>query len=149
MDVVREIQNPDQGWMQRYDVVKELGDCYASVGDYENARRYYEQAAWLEPDEAGPYVGTGVIELQQGHLEDARIAFRVALRLDGCDSKAHAGLAMIAQQTGAPQEAFDAYLKSLELDYHYHCSSRSMISMLKIIRVGYAYHYSSLRTNHP
>ncbi|HPY77513.1 MAG TPA: hypothetical protein PLQ45_06695, partial [Anaerohalosphaeraceae bacterium] len=74
MDVVGQLQNPDQGWMQRYDVVKELGDCYASVGEYENARRCYEKAAWLEPDEAGPYVGTGVIELQQGHVEDAEVA---------------------------------------------------------------------------
>lgn len=116
MDFAGALQNPDQGWMQRYDVLKELGDCYASVGEYDNARRCYEQASWLEPDEAGPYVGTGVIELQQGRLEDAELAFRVALRLDGCSSRAYAGLAMIAQQCSRLQQAFDYYLKSLELD---------------------------------
>ena len=130
MDVVREIQNPDQGWMQRYEVVKELGDCYASVGEYENALRCYEKAAWLEPDEAGPYVGTGVVELQQGHVEDAEVAFRVALRLDGQNSRAHAGMAMIAQQTGRAQQAFDSYLKSLELD------SNNMTALLGLFQVS-------------
>ena len=67
---------------QRYEVLRELGDCYTSVGNYSQANRCYEKAASLGPDEPGPYVGLGVAALQMGKLEDAEIAFRVACRLD-------------------------------------------------------------------
>lgn len=115
MDVL-ETKTPDHGETQRYELMRDMGDCYTQLGDYDQARQCYEQAATLAPDEAGPYLGTGVIALQQGRLEDAELAFRVALRLDRCSSRAWSGLAMIRQQTGALQEAFDAYLKSLDLD---------------------------------
>ncbi len=116
MDLTRQTAVPDHGWTQHYDIVQEMGDCYATVGDYVQAQDCYERAAMLAPDEAGPYLGTGVIALQQGKLADAEIAFRVALRLDARCSKALAGLAMIAQQQKNWQNAFDLYLKSLELD---------------------------------
>ncbi len=67
---------------QHYEVLRELGDCYTSVGDYGQAQRCYEKAALLGPDEPGPYVGLGVAALQTGKLDDAEIAFRVACRLD-------------------------------------------------------------------
>jgi tetratricopeptide (TPR) repeat protein len=57
-----------------------------------------------------------VVALQKGLLEDAEIAFRVACRLDAECSKAYAGLAMVAQERGDFQRAFDSYLKCLELD---------------------------------
>jgi len=116
MDLTRQSAVPDQGWSQHYDVLQELGDCLAAVGQIEQAQECYERAAVLAPDEAGPYLGSGVIALQEERIEDADIAFRVALRLDGCNSRAMAGLAMVAQRGNRPQEAFDWYLKSLELD---------------------------------
>jgi len=116
MDLTRQSAVPDEGWTQHYDVLQELGDCLATMGDFPQAQECYERAAVLAPDEAGPYLGSGVIALQQGRTEDAEIAFRVALRLDGRNSRALAGLAMIAQQRNQPQAAFNWYLKSLELD---------------------------------
>jgi tetratricopeptide (TPR) repeat protein len=116
MDITRQTAVPDSGWTQHYDVLQELGDCYATVGEFPRAQDCYERAATLAPDEAGPYLGSGVIALQQGRLEDAELSFRVALRLDSRCSKAFSGLAMIAQGRGNWQSAFDLYLKSLELD---------------------------------
>lgn len=116
MDTMKETKIPDQGWSQRYDVVKELGDCHASIGNYDEAQEYYETAATLAPDEAGPYVGTGVIAIQQGRLDDAEIAFKVARRLDPECSKAYCGLAMVSQQRKKWLDAFEFYLKSLEFD---------------------------------
>ena len=49
-------------------------------------------------------------------MDDAELAFRVALRLNRDSSRAWAGLAMIRQQTGDLSAAFDAYLKSLDVD---------------------------------
>ena len=101
---------------QYYQVLTELGDCYASVGDVQQAQRCYEKAACLDPDKAAPYVGLGVIALQNNLPDDAEVAFRVAIRLDRNCSKAYAGLAMASQQKGDHRQAFDMYLKSLQLD---------------------------------
>jgi Flp pilus assembly protein TadD len=102
--------------MQHYEVLRELGDCYTSVGNYSQAQRCYERAASLGPDEPGPYIGLGVAALQRNELDDAEIAFRVACRLDPKCAKAYTGMAMIAQQRREFQPAFDLYMKSLELD---------------------------------
>jgi len=101
---------------QHYEVLRELGDCYTSTGNYNQAQRCYEKAASLGPDEPGPYVGLGVAAMQKHKLDDAEIAFRVACRLDPKCAKAYAGLAMIAQQRRDFPQAFDLYMKSLELD---------------------------------
>ena len=101
---------------QHYEVLQELGNCYTSVGNYSQAQQYYEKAAILSPDEAGPYVGLGVVALQKNLLDDAEIAFRVACRLNVNCAKAYAGFAMVAQQRADYKQAFEMYLKSLELD---------------------------------
>lgn len=116
MDIIHNNISEQENTSQRYEVLRELGDCYASVGSCEQAQRCYEKAASLGPDEADPYVGLGVVAMQQGLLEDAEIAFRVAYRLDSASSKAYAGLAMVAQERGDYSKAFDMYLKCLELD---------------------------------
>jgi Flp pilus assembly protein TadD len=101
---------------RHYEVLRELGDCYISVGNYGQAQRCYEKAASLGPDEPGPYVGLGAAALQTGRLDDAEIAFRVACRLDTSCARAYAGLAMVAQQRAEHKQAFELYMKSLELD---------------------------------
>ena len=116
MDMIHSNTSEQENTTQRYEVLRELGDCYASVGSCEQAQRCYEKAALLGPDEADPYVGLGVVAMQQGLLEDAEIAFRVACRLDSASSKAYAGLAMVAQERSDYKQAFDMYLRCLELD---------------------------------
>jgi len=101
---------------QHYEALQEMGDCYASVGNYKLAQQYYEKAAVLAPDAPDPYVGLGVVALQNNQLEDAEIAFRIACRLDANCAKAYAGLGMTAQQKTDYKQAFEMYLKSLELD---------------------------------
>ena len=101
---------------QHYEVMKELGDCYTSNGDYEKAKRCYEKASTLGPDEPGPYVGLGVIAFQNGLLEDAEISFRVACRLDPKCAEGFSGLAMVEQKRENWEKAFEMYLKCLELD---------------------------------
>jgi tetratricopeptide (TPR) repeat protein len=116
MDTARNDLTGERNLAQRYEVLQELGDCYTSVGDGDKAQHCYEKAATLEPDEAGPYIGLGVVALQKNKLEDAEIAFRVACRLDTNCAKGYAGLAMVAQQRADYKQAFEMYLKCLELD---------------------------------
>ncbi len=56
---------------QHYAVLKELGDCYADMGDYDRARGCYLEAAELEPRRAGPHLGIGVVEVQLGPILSA------------------------------------------------------------------------------
>jgi tetratricopeptide (TPR) repeat protein len=116
MDITQNNVDDQHDSRQHYEVLQELGDCYASVGNYSQAQQYYEKAAVLSPDEAGPYVGLGVVALQKNLLDDAEIAFRVACRLNTNCAKAYAGWAMVAQQRADYKLAFEMYLKSLELD---------------------------------
>ena len=116
MDIKKNNVDEQHDSTQHYEVLQELGDCYASVGNYSQAQQYFEKAAVLSPDEADPYVGLGVVALQQNLLDDAEIAFRVACRLNANCAKAYAGFAMIAQQKADYKQAFEMYLKSLELD---------------------------------
>ena len=101
---------------KQYKALQELGRYYISVDDYAQAQKCYEETALLAPDEAGPYVGLGVVALQKDLLDDAEIAFKVACRLDHDCSSAYAGLAMVAQRKADYKQAFDMYLKCLELD---------------------------------
>lgn len=116
MDVTKNNMLEVNDVKQRFEVLMELGDCYTSVGNFDQAKPYYEKAATLEPDESGPYVGLGVMAIQQEQYQDAEVAFNVALRLDKKCDKAYAGLAMIAQNNGDYQTAFDRYLKCLDID---------------------------------
>ncbi len=116
MDMTQDNSIAEHNSTQHYEVLQELGDCYTTVGRYEQAQHYYEKAASLGPDEPGPYVGLGVVALQKNQLEDAEIAFRVACRLAPDCAKAYTGLAMVFQQRQDYQQAFELYMKSLELD---------------------------------
>jgi len=116
MDKAKEDSVEEGSYTQHYEVLQELGDCYSSIGNYDQAQHYYEKAASLGPDEPGPYVGLGVVALQKNLLDDAEIAFRVACRLDPNCAKGYAGLAMVFQQKQNHQQAFELYMKCLELD---------------------------------
>ena len=116
MDIKQNNADQQHDSTQHYEVLQELGDCYTSVGDYAQAQQYYEKAAVLAPDEPGPYVGLGVVALQKNLLDDAKIAFKVACRLDANCAKAYAGLGLVSQQRADYKQAFEMYLKSLELD---------------------------------
>jgi tetratricopeptide (TPR) repeat protein len=116
MDVKQNDIDQQHDSTQHYEVLQELGDCHTSVGNYTQAKKYYERAAVLATDEAGPYVGLGVIALQENLLDDAEVAFKVACRLDKNCAKAFAGLGLTAQKRAEYKQSFDMYLKCLELD---------------------------------
>jgi len=101
---------------QHYEILQEMGDCFTSVGNYKQAQECYEKSAVLAPDAPDPYVGLGVVALQNNQLDDAEIAFKVACRLDSDCAKAYAGLGLAAQQRTDYKQAFDMFLKCLELD---------------------------------
>ncbi|MCK4275929.1 MAG: hypothetical protein KAX78_05410, partial [Phycisphaerae bacterium] len=101
---------------QHYEVLKELGDCYAALGECEHAGYCYERAASVAPAEPGPYIGLGVIHLQDEQHDRAREAFQIAVELRPEDPEGYVGLAAVYQQTADYPAAFDMYLRCLERD---------------------------------
>jgi tetratricopeptide (TPR) repeat protein len=115
---------------QHYETLQEMADCFASIGNYQKAQKYYEKAAVLAPDAPDPYLGLGVVALQNNQLDDAEIAFKVACRLDINCEKAYAGLGMAAQQRTDYKHAFELYLKCLELN------TNNLIALLGLFQVS-------------
>jgi tetratricopeptide (TPR) repeat protein len=150
MDEIRLNDTDRHEQTRRYEALRQLGDSYASVGDYSQAQSCYQQAASVDPDEPGPYVGLGAAALQTDELEDAEIAFRVACRLDPRCAKAYAGLAMVCQRRREFPRAFDLYMKSLEFDgdnipallglFQVSCEMRSFAKVTHYLEVYLAMH---------
>ena len=130
MDIKQNNVDQQHNSTQHYEAMQEMGDCYASVGNYKQAQKYYDKAAVLAPDSPDPYVGLGVVALQNNKLDDAEIAFKVACRLDANCAKAYAGLGMTAQQRTDYKQAFEMYLKCLELD------TENLIALLGLFQVS-------------
>lgn len=106
----------EEGLDQRYEVLKELGDCHTALAHFDRARQCYEEASLLAPDKAGPYVGCGVIGIQTGQLDQAERSFQQAIGVDDGCAEAYAGMAMVSQQRRDYPRAFDYYLKCLDKD---------------------------------
>ena len=106
----------EEGIDQHYEVLKELGDCHASLGNHDRARHCYEEAALLAPDKSGPAVGLGVIGLQTGCTELAEQAFRRAIAIEPGCAEGYGGLAMVYQHRQDYAGAFDLYLACLDKD---------------------------------
>ena len=99
-----------------FQTARELGDNFLSIGDIEKAEKYFEKAASLDADNAVPYVGIGTIALLKNLPQEAKLAFRVACRLDPKCSQAYEGLGKVAQYNENHETAIEMYLKCLELD---------------------------------
>jgi len=135
----------EEGLQQHYEVIKELGDCHASLGNYDRARQCYEEASVLAPENAGAAVGLGVVELQLANLDAADRAFRRALDLDPACGEAYAGLGMVRQHGGRYPEAFDLYMASLDKDadnlvallglFQSSCQMGSFAKVIRYLRV--------------
>jgi tetratricopeptide (TPR) repeat protein len=50
MDITPNNVDQQHDSILHYEALQEMGDCYASVGNYKQAQKYYEKAAVLAPD---------------------------------------------------------------------------------------------------
>ncbi len=115
---------------EAYDELKEMGDCHAAVENYSEARLCYRQAAVLAPNESGPFVGLGVVAMQTAQPEEAIRAFQTARTINPDCSEAYGGLAMVHQEHGRFPQAFEMYLRCLELN------SDNLIALLGLFQAS-------------
>ena len=82
-------------------------------GDEELALALYQQALDMDPGSTGPnaYNSIGMLHLVRGRFDEAREAYRNAIRLDALNGSAHDGLANILIHEGQ----LEAAMRELEL----------------------------------
>lgn len=81
----------------------------------EQAGAAAREAVRLDPRLAEARISLGLVELQQGHPEEARRQLDTALELDPAAAGAHFGLAKLAESRGRPEEAEERYRRALEI----------------------------------
>ena len=107
--------SPD-GVRQRYEALKELGDGHAAAGRNRMARRCYEKACRLAPEQSASYVALGAVAVADDRYDEARRSFEIARRLEPDCPEAYGGLALVYHECQDFPAAFEMYLRCLELD---------------------------------
>ncbi len=101
-----------------------LGEVQAKLGDSEGARTSYQQAAQLDPPNAGQYYyNEGAVLTNMGKVDDAIAAFNKAIQIDPTKADAYywKGINLIGKATmkgnkmEAPEGTAEAFNKYLEL----------------------------------
>lgn len=108
----------------------EMGDCYTAVENFAKAKNCYRQAAVLAPGRVEPFVGLGVVELHTKNYDRAQNAFDTAKQIAPQCEKAYSGLAMVFYEQQKYPQAFEMYLKCLELD------ADNLIAMLGLFQTS-------------
>lgn len=116
-----------------YEINRELGECYLFMGEFDKAAQYYQKAIDCGTGRSEPYMGLAAINIQNGDLEGARVNYQAAVEIAPSD-KAHAGLGLVAMETGADEAAFGHFNEALRL------SPGNMIAMNAMLQLGYKLH---------
>ncbi|MEO5375315.1 MAG: tetratricopeptide repeat-containing glycosyltransferase family protein [Alphaproteobacteria bacterium] len=102
-------------------------------GDIDGAERHYRAALAIDPAQAAPHGGLGIVHRRRGRPEEAIAAYHRALALDPAFAEAHNNLAIALQDLGRLAEAgthFDAAIR-LDPDFvqaHFH---RALVHLLE------------------
>lgn len=108
--------SPRQVRREAYEQLRDQGDLHFSQNRWREAETCYRQAAVLAPQESAPFIGLGAVAMQTHRPEEALRAFQTARSIDPQCEAAHVGSAMIHQDAGRFPQAFEMYLRSLEIN---------------------------------
>jgi tetratricopeptide (TPR) repeat protein len=100
----------------RIEIYNDLGDAFASGGQYDQAIAAYQDALALSSGQPYTQAKIGQCFLQKQAPDQAAAAFQVAINLQPDNAPAQIGLATILQGTGRNSEAVIHYRKALETD---------------------------------
>jgi tetratricopeptide (TPR) repeat protein len=100
----------------RIEIYNDLGDAFASGGQYDQAIAAYQDALALSAGQPYTQAKIGQCFLQKQAPDQAAAAFQAAIDLQPDNAPAQIGLATILQGTGRNSEAVIHYRKALETD---------------------------------
>ncbi len=94
----------------------ERGYEMMQLGRHVSAIEEFDCAIELTPDWSLPHANRGVSLVHRNRLDEAQRSLETAGRLDDRDFVVHQGLGFPPSRRGRPEEAIDAFTRSLELD---------------------------------
>ena len=92
------------------------GTFLASEKRWREAEEKLQDAARLDPRDAGPLVNLGNLLRDRGRLVEAEAAYRRALALEIRDGRIHYDLGLVLEETGHPAEALEQFKKAVACD---------------------------------
>jgi len=105
----------DSGQTFKVDPIKEIKELNA-LGKYEDAVRYAEGVATLNPNQSKIYTWWGVSLVKFGKMEEAIDKFVKSVSLDASYSKAYLYWGLTLAMNGKPKAAIKKYEKVVELE---------------------------------
>ncbi|MEP7154942.1 MAG: TonB-dependent receptor [Betaproteobacteria bacterium] len=96
----------------------ELATMQANSGSYAKASQSFEKALALQPDNYVMLTGKGILELKQGHNEEALNALLRASVIEPRYARAHLYTAVAYYRVERPDRALPELAKVIELDAH-------------------------------
>ena len=109
------VKEVDRGQTFKVDPVKEIKELNA-LGKYEDAVRYAEGVATLNPNQSKIYTWWGISLVKSGKREEARDKFVKAASLDANYSKTYLYWGLTLAMDGNPKDAIKKYEKVIELE---------------------------------
>ena len=95
---------------------RDLGFCYAKIGNLEAATKHYSRAINLDPNKAQYYNDLGLAFFEMRYLAEAQGAFQEVLRLKPKSVVAYTHLGLLANLTGLTGLAINFLRRALEVD---------------------------------
>ncbi len=90
------------------------GFAYRAKGDLANAKRCYDRALELNPEEPTVLLAAGIVEQQAGRLDQAVRLLRKAVGLNPQFAEAHNSLGLTLKMMGRPTQALQSYTNGVE-----------------------------------
>ena len=132
IDIIETIfKQPDVPLHHRSNLYRLIGDCFAKLGDNDNAKDSYIQAVELDGYSAKAYIGLGTIGLVKGSCDIAVLHFQKAVALAPDDEMANLGLGLAFQGMDELNEASRWVVKSLEL------SPDNTAALYTLVKIAY------------
>lgn len=96
-----------------------LGVAYATIGEFQKAKRCFINAIRIKNNFKAPYNNLGNLFLGEGKIEEAESMYRLVLSIDPEDPQANNNLGVVFLKKGMIQEAGNQFSKALRLHPDY------------------------------
>jgi len=95
------------------------GRCWEMLGDYENAKKFYEASHSYNKNDARTVEDLGLLEARNGHLDRALNAFKMEVEIDPIRKTGWLLLGGAFMNLGKNSDALKAFDKAIDVDQEY------------------------------
>jgi len=110
----RALKSLDSTTLEKSEYFKMMGNCYARLGQNQEAERSYKKALELSPASDEVQSNLGSLYLEQGQVSEAKRCYQDAIASNPANDKAWVGLGLCHVSEGDKESAHEAFARSLE-----------------------------------